>query len=49
MEKKLIVLDGFYKDPDAIRQQALEADYSFSSNYPGKRSIGPTEIGRAHV
>ena len=43
MEKKLIVLDGFYKDPDAIRQQALEADYSFSSNYPGKRSIGPTD------
>ena len=43
MEKRYIVVDGFYKDPDAIRQMALDADYSLVSNYPGKRSIGPSD------
>jgi len=43
MEKRYIIYDGFYEDPDYIRSLALEADYKFVSNYPGKRSNGPSE------
>lgn len=43
MEKKYIVHDGFYEDPDLIRSIALSSDYSLVSNYPGKRSIGPSD------
>ena len=43
MEKKYIVLDGFYPDPNSVRQQALALDYPYISNYPGKRSNGPSD------
>jgi hypothetical protein len=43
MEKKYLVYDGFYEDPDLIRSIALSVDYNFSSNYPGKRAEGPSD------
>jgi len=38
MRKEIIVIDGFYKDPNQIRRQALEMTYSVSGNYPGIRT-----------
>jgi hypothetical protein len=38
MRKEIIVIDGFYQDPDKIREEALEMDFGVSGNYPGKRT-----------
>ena len=38
MRKEIMVIDGFYNDPDGIRKQALEMDYGTSGNYPGTRT-----------
>lgn len=43
MEKKYIIVDGFYDDPDSVRNLALITDYRYSSNYPGKRAEGPSD------
>jgi len=43
MEKKYIVHDGFYPDPDSVRKLALESTYPYVSNYPGKRADGPSD------
>ena len=40
---KPIIVDNFYSDPDSVRSQALALDYPLYSNYPGKRSHGPTD------
>ena len=38
MRKEIIVVDGFYNDPEEIRKQALDMDYSIRGNYPGTRT-----------
>jgi len=30
MRKEIMVIDGFYNDPDEIRKQALEMNYGIS-------------------
>lgn len=43
MNEKVIVLDNFYKNPDAVRRFALSLDYEDQStpNYPGHQSVIP--------
>ncbi|WP_329314381.1 DUF6445 family protein [Streptomyces sp. NBC_01262] len=41
IDAKILVLDGFYEDPDRVRHLALSADYSDSgglANFPGLES-----------
>ena len=38
MRREIIVIDGFYENPEQIRKQALEMNYSVSGNYPGTRT-----------
>ena len=38
MRKEIVVIDGFYQDPDKIREEALKMDFGVSGNYPGKRT-----------
>ena len=38
MRKEIIVIDGFYEDPDEIRKQALAMEYGIKGNYPGTRT-----------
>lgn len=41
MQKKLIIVDDFYSDPDAVRDYALKANYKAleGHTYPGENSI----------
>lgn len=43
MQQKLIVVDDFYTDPDAVRTHALSLRYHAAAGhtYPGKNSIEP--------
>jgi len=34
----MIIVDGFYENPDEVRQMALNADYNVRGNYPGIRT-----------
>ncbi len=34
----VIVIDDFYKDPDAVREFALQQDFGVDGNYPGHRT-----------
>ena len=34
----VIVIDDFYKDPDAVREFALKQDFGVDGNYPGHRT-----------
>ncbi len=43
MRKEIVVIDGFYQDPDKIREEALKMDFGVSGNYPGKRTTPLTE------
>jgi hypothetical protein len=40
VKKTLLVVDGFYNDPDEVRALALGSDFSVRGNYPGLRT-GP--------
>lgn len=38
----IVVIDNFYKDPDAVRELALSAEYSSNNKfYKGKRTVKP--------
>ena len=39
MHSEIIVVDGFYHDPDRQREYALGLDYNISGNYPGLRTV----------
>ncbi len=45
MEKSIIVIDGFYEDPNKIREHALGMDFTVEGNYPGHRTMPLTEGG----
>ena len=45
MERTIIVLDNFYKDPNRIREIALASSFDVSGNYPGMRTKGYNELG----
>jgi len=50
--RKIITVDGFYSDPDAVRNMALKLDYRSGAkyNYPGyqaTRSAGTGKLGVA--
>lgn len=34
----IIIIDNFYKDPDAIREMALKQEFNIKGNYPGGRT-----------
>lgn len=34
----IIIVDGFYENPDEVRRMALNADYNVRGNYPGIRT-----------
>lgn len=36
--RNIIVIDNFFKDPDAVRKFALAQEYPVAGNYPGKRT-----------
>jgi glycosyltransferase involved in cell wall biosynthesis len=36
--RNIIVIDNFFKDPDAVRNFALSQEYPVQGNYPGKRT-----------
>ena len=38
MRREIVVVDGFYDDPDAIREIALNEEFKVSGNYPGTRT-----------
>jgi hypothetical protein len=38
MRKEIIVIDGFYENPDKIRKEALSMEYNVQGNYPGTRT-----------
>ena len=38
MRTEIVVVDGFYDDPDAIREIALNEEFKVSGNYPGTRT-----------
>ncbi len=38
MNLSLVIVDDFYPEPDRIRSMALEADFSMTGNYPGRRT-----------
>jgi len=38
MEKSVIIIDGFYNDPNEIRNTALKTNFSVRGNYPGQRT-----------
>lgn len=40
MSKDIIIVDGFYNNPDGVRSHILNLDYPIKGNYPGLRS-GP--------
>lgn len=42
MKQQVYIIDDFYNNPDDVRENALNADYSVEGNYPGMRS-GPQE------
>ena len=39
METQLLITDQFYNDVDAVREFALQQDFSVKGNYPGNRTI----------
>jgi hypothetical protein len=39
METQLLITDQFYNDVDALREFALQQDFSIKGNYPGNRTI----------
>ena len=39
METQLLITDQFYNDVDAVREFALQQDFSIKGNYPGNRTI----------
>ena len=39
MEKSIIVIDGFYNEPERIRNEALSMDFNITGNYPGNRTV----------
>ena len=43
--REIIVVDGFYNDPLAVREHALGMKYGVKGNYPGKRTEPLTEGG----
>ena len=38
MRKEIVVVDGFYDDPEGIREFALSQKFKVSGNYPGTRT-----------
>ena len=38
MRREIVVVDGLYDDPDAIREIALNEEFKVSGNYPGTRT-----------
>lgn len=38
MNVSLIIIDNFYSDPDAVRNFALNQEFSVKGNYPGART-----------
>jgi hypothetical protein len=38
MNKDIIIIDGFYNNPEQVYSYALGLDYSIKGNYPGMRS-----------
>ena len=38
MRKEIVVVDGFYDDPEGIREFALNQKFKVSGNYPGTRT-----------
>lgn len=38
MKYKILVIDDFYKDPEAVREQALKENYTSGGTYPGMDS-----------
>ena len=50
MNREIIVIDGFYHDPDAIREFALSQEFGVKGNYPGMRTETFVEDDvRAHL
>ena len=50
--RSIIVIDGFYSNPNEVREWALEKDFSVEGNYPGKRTVpDPFETNslRSHI
>jgi hypothetical protein len=45
MNREIIVVDGFFEDPDRIREEALRMEFDTEGNYPGMRTIPLTEGG----
>ena len=39
MKTELLIVDGFYTDVDAVREFALQQDFSVKGNYPGNRTV----------
>jgi hypothetical protein len=39
METQLLITEQFYNDVDAVREFALQQDFSVKGNYPGNRTI----------
>jgi len=40
----ITIVDGFFKDPDYIRSEALKLDFKRESSAPGPRAVCPTNI-----
>lgn len=43
MNKDIIVIEGFYNNPEQVREYALGLDYHIKGNYPGLRSEPESE------
>jgi len=46
MDKNIIVVDGFYINPDEVRAHALSQDFNITGNYPGARTKPFSEENR---
>src|SRR5215472_15252308 len=38
MDLSIILVDGFYNDPEAVRDVALNSEFSVRGNFPGQRT-----------
>ena len=39
MNLELMIIDNFYGNPDAVRNYALQQEFTVTGNYPGKRTL----------
>ena len=39
MKVQSLIIDGFYENPDEVRQFALSQEFGVKGNYPGQRTI----------